>query len=200
MAFAASTRTASSGSLIAAVARTRTWPGLASAMRSTAPWDMAVLADVRRSSSPRPMATSLITDLRIANTIRILFIAIDTRLRGAETVESGRVLDENPIARRFVRRPSRREVEQKRIVRFPRLVRVRPITAPDQPFGCGFHERLPQPDDIPIARRTVVRVVVRHRQFHPRPALVDEASHHRVCRVAASRRSWNVPDVIEYYR
>ena len=74
---------------------------------------------------------------------------------------------------------------------------MRPVAAPDQSFRRGPDEGLSQRDDVGIARRAVRRVVVGHRELHPRPSLVYEPAHDRVRRMADTRSFRNMPEVIE---
>ena len=84
-----------------------------------------------------------------------------------EFVQSRGFVDQNRVACHLVRRPPRHQIEQPRIVRFPCLVRIRPVASPHQPLGRRFDDRLPDADGIGVAWRTAGQMLARARARLP---------------------------------
>src|SRR4029079_8630534 len=86
----------------------------------------------------------------------------------AKAVEGLRVLDEDALAGRGIRRPYRKQVEQQSIVGLGLLGWVRPVAAPYHTLGRGLDVGLREVRDIGIVRWSDLGVLVGAGQLHPR--------------------------------
>src|SRR3954466_878723 len=102
-----------------------------------------------------------------------------------KAIELRWVVGEDALARTVVGRPVEQQVEQIGVVGWRWLAcgRVRPVARPHHALRRMLHQRLCQPADILVLRRTGLGRLIRRRELHPASPGVDETKQalERLC-------------------
>src|ERR1700730_5554298 len=149
-------------------------------------------ASTVRSRSRRRISSSSATP-------RWSFTSRRRKLSGLrKAIKNFRILDQDAPARCLARRPLAEKIEQPGIVGLGGLVRVRPVAAPQHPFGRGLDIGLADFVDVRVGERAGLARIVGHRQLDPGAALVDEAADNLIGWMLDAGRLRHVPHVIEH--